>query len=262
MQTVETYEQACPAVKGGENMNGLSAVRDAYGLTLEEVANMLGVKRQSVYEWCRPNGKIPSKRIKQLSALLAIPEQYLTLAEASEDDVIVMQKYALENSMDKTSKEYNRIVNEKDSKKIVMFLEENREDAIEPKHVSEAKLLESKAMDRIHEVMNHIQHATTTEAALLEYGENIALFQRFSDVVDSKRLSYDFLHRVMRALELVALSNGSSDLSLGSERALTKDLVTLFIKHLTMEDELEKKKKKEMEELLKIFPNWSPQDEE
>ncbi len=73
-------------------MNGLKAAREQCKMTIQEVADKLGVSKQIVSAWEKGKKVIPDARKKQLSELFGIPES--RLGEISEEEVKELEHIA------------------------------------------------------------------------------------------------------------------------------------------------------------------------
>ena len=80
-------------------MTGFEAIREIYGLTLEDIAKMTGITKQSVSEWGENGKPIPKRRVKQLSKKLGIDETFFTLNEIDEVQKLEIRSQQLLHSI-------------------------------------------------------------------------------------------------------------------------------------------------------------------
>lgn len=77
-------------------MNGLRYIRNKCNLSLSELADKLGVTRQMVSAWENGRKAIPANRLKELSIIFGIEEEYLgEIEEAQLSDVDNRQVYLI-----------------------------------------------------------------------------------------------------------------------------------------------------------------------
>lgn len=77
-------------------MNGLKYIRsEVIREKAEDLAAQLRVSKQTVTAWESGKKQIPNKRLKQLSELTGIPEQYFLLKELTEQEQLECKKYWL-----------------------------------------------------------------------------------------------------------------------------------------------------------------------
>ena len=75
-------------------MNGFKYIRTKIlNNTMQELANILGVSKQTVYLWESGMKNIPSKRLQQLFDICGIPENYFFILAVSETDKQEIKKY-------------------------------------------------------------------------------------------------------------------------------------------------------------------------
>jgi len=72
-------------------MFGLEFILEIFNSNPNQLADELGIRRQSVYDWIKKK-KIPDARLKQLSKLFDIPQEYfqLELTEEEMRDIHIM----------------------------------------------------------------------------------------------------------------------------------------------------------------------------
>lgn len=70
-------------------MNVLKYVRkEILHYTMEELSNVLGVSKQSIYVWESGKKSIPDKRITQLSDLSGVPREFFVRDNCLEQDIL------------------------------------------------------------------------------------------------------------------------------------------------------------------------------
>ena len=70
---------------GGRTMNGLQYIRKSFGMTLAALGKRMGITRQTISQWEQGTCSIPVNRLKELSAIFEIPENFF--GEVSEVEV-------------------------------------------------------------------------------------------------------------------------------------------------------------------------------
>ena len=89
-------------------MNGFKFIRiNVMNKTLDEVAEIFGVSKQSIYLWESKRKKIPQKRAEALENLTGIPEKYFFLKELTRDDEFEIKKCKLRKEIIDLATEYN-----------------------------------------------------------------------------------------------------------------------------------------------------------
>lgn len=91
-------------------MNGLKYIREKeMGMSLNELAEMLGLSKQAVYSWEIGRKKIPEKRLKQLKDISGIPEKYFVIEEVTEKDELMIEQHRLNKVFDESVIRYDEI---------------------------------------------------------------------------------------------------------------------------------------------------------
>lgn len=85
-------------MKGGENMIGLKFIRKLYGMTLDNVAELIGVSKQTVSKWERGLVSITSDNLKKLSSLFSLSPEYF-FKELTKDDEIRIQQQKVRSEL-------------------------------------------------------------------------------------------------------------------------------------------------------------------
>lgn len=62
-------------------MIGLEYIVREFRKEYKEVANDLGVSKQTIQDWLKERRKIPAKRLNQLSIMFKLPEEYFQQKE-------------------------------------------------------------------------------------------------------------------------------------------------------------------------------------
>lgn len=94
-------------------MFGLTYIRKLYNYSMEDLSKKLGVSKQTISKW--ENQKIPisDKRLKQLSEIFKIPEEYFN-TQLSDTDELLVQKTKLESEIKYVNGDKNKIFIEND----------------------------------------------------------------------------------------------------------------------------------------------------
>jgi len=79
-------------------MIGLIYIRKLYDMSMEDVAQKLGITKQTISKWEKQKIPISDKRLRQLSNLFNIPEKYFQ-GEISDLNKLYIQKIKLNNEM-------------------------------------------------------------------------------------------------------------------------------------------------------------------
>lgn len=91
-------------------MNGLKYIREeVMGMSLNELAEVLGLSKQAVYSWEIGRKKIPEKRLKQLKDISGIPEKYFLIQEVTEKDELIIEQHRLNKVLDESVIRYDEI---------------------------------------------------------------------------------------------------------------------------------------------------------
>lgn len=99
-------------------MNGFKYIRsEIMNKSMEELALMLNVSKQTVYTWECGKKKIPQNRLQQLSEISGIPCNFFLSHEISEKAKITIKKYYLDKALDDAVDEYENSVKDDDGQK-------------------------------------------------------------------------------------------------------------------------------------------------
>lgn len=81
-------------------MNGLKFVRTKIlNITLQELADVLGISKQAIYQWENGQRKIPKTRLEQLVTLGGWSDELLLTKEVSEADQLKIEICYLEKRL-------------------------------------------------------------------------------------------------------------------------------------------------------------------
>lgn len=84
---------------GNKNMTGFKYIRTIIlQMTMDELAKKMGVTKQSIYLWESWRKDVPSRRLKQLSEISGIPENYFLKQELSDVEGLIIQALRLEKN--------------------------------------------------------------------------------------------------------------------------------------------------------------------
>ncbi len=91
-------------------MNGFKYIREkVMKMSLNELAEALGLSKQAVYSWEIGRKKIPEKRLKQLVDISGIPEKYFVIQEVTEKDELIIEQHRLNKVLDESVIRYDEI---------------------------------------------------------------------------------------------------------------------------------------------------------
>jgi transcriptional regulator with XRE-family HTH domain len=187
-------------------MNNLDNIREIFNLTLEDVANMLNIKKQSVSEWSK-NNKIPEKRIKELSELLNIPEEYFN-KEISEVDKIKLQNIKLEQDIKNSIFEYEREIYDNETDETITTISDiaYNKDLERLYEINNIKINKLNLLKKIDTIISKYNNEEGNELILDKSYEEvfIDIFNRLANVVDSQEQDFSILYYILRALELTS----------------------------------------------------------
>ena len=187
-------------------MNNLDNIREIFNLTLEDVANMLNIKKQSVSEWSK-NNKIPEKRIKELSELLNIPEEYFN-KEISEVDKIKLQNIKLEQDIKNSIFEYEREIYDNETDETITTISDiaYNKDLERLHEINNIKINKLNLLKKIDTIISKYNNEEGNELILDKSYEEvfIDIFNRLANVVDSQEQDFSILYYILRALELTS----------------------------------------------------------
>ena len=187
-------------------MNNLDNIREIFNLTLEDVANMLNIKKQSVSEWSK-NNKIPEKRIKELSELLNIPEEYFN-KEISEVDKIKLQNIKLEQDIKNSIFEYEREIYDNETDETITTISDiaYNKDLERLYEINNIKINKLNLLKKIDTIISKYNNEEGNELILDKSYEEvfIDIFNRLANVVDAQEQDFSILYYILRALELTS----------------------------------------------------------
>jgi transcriptional regulator with XRE-family HTH domain len=93
-------------------MNGLKYIRTLKGTSLVNLAEYLGISNQAVSAWENGKKSIPAARLKQLSELFGIPEEYFQ-KELSNNDMFMVSRFNYVQEGNRVFEMFEREKNEK-----------------------------------------------------------------------------------------------------------------------------------------------------
>ena len=155
-------------IMGAENMNKLKEIREAFGMTQDELARMMGISKQAINGWEKGSRKIPEARKKELAKIFDL-------------DGFIFDEYGKDSEAIEISLE--GIANyEKARSRVEVYL-----DAIYGKNISknlkEVRAEQKELEKKIHNHFDDRKIVSVMEQ--LKYTSRaVDLYKWFSDIVD------------------------------------------------------------------------------
>jgi transcriptional regulator with XRE-family HTH domain len=177
-------------------MIGLTLARELYRLTLEELATRIDVTKQSISLW-EKDGKIPEKRLKDLSRVLCIPENYL-LKELSELDKLKIEKIVLENKLEDSVVIVDEPIFDEKGNIISKNQKCYQSDIIETIEDINKKIGK---LQLIEEIQNTVEKSEINEYAL----------KSLIEILDNKRVNKAVIVQILKAIKLAQSNENTED---------------------------------------------------
>lgn len=244
-------------------VHGLKYIRsEQLNKTMEELAQDLGVSKQSIYLWESEKKKIPEKRLVQLEKISGIPQKYFVSVDVSERDKMEINRYRLNKELEDSAFEYEDTVYDQYGDEHVVSYTHMDTGLLEHVDLNDMEI-------KTDDLLTKIKNIVTEFNPILEEDEflsindvlnhmsiTISVFDRFADIV-YKNKETTFLYQVIRAMELFFGSNVDRNQIYGEippfptdlvsdDSLLVQDLVSLLRKHKNEEI-------KEAEEIANLF---------
>ncbi len=199
-------------------MIGLEYILDVYKVSQTELADELGIKKQNITLWLKGKQSISKKYLPILVKKFKIPKEYLQ-KELTEIDKIFIQKRYLAEHIDKTKVEYIDTIWDEETQEYVAVKKLHYDtEAIEHARILEAEEKEIKTINKIRGVINDVEEYQSFDIHIEMFENNIALFDRYADIIKSKKLSNTIIFETLRALELCIPELAKQNRVLGEER--------------------------------------------
>jgi len=77
--------------KTRKNNLGLSYIRTIYGLSMQDLANVIGVSKQTINKWEKNITPISSKRLNQLYEIFKLDKDLFTKEITNDDKVLILE---------------------------------------------------------------------------------------------------------------------------------------------------------------------------
>ena len=184
-------------------MNGLKYIRtNESNMTMEKLADKLGVSKQLVSMWENGKKKIPEKRTLQLEKILGIPRKYFLLENVSEREQLEIRHFRIKRDVESTTIEYEeKMVDSQGNEEVIPFTHVD---------VGALEALEFSAMDlkvddlgkRIASIIcSYEGNVASAQEVLCQYEEKLKAFERFADIMAGTE-QYGTMSQILRAMEL------------------------------------------------------------
>ncbi len=191
--------------------------------TMDELADLLNVSKQSIYMWESGKKKIPEKRLEELSSLTGIPANYFQ-KELTELDKNVIERSYLDSPLVCDLSPYADSYRE--------MLDTQRDELV--------------TMDKIKKVISNITDNENPDEYNYQYKNNVELFDRFTNIVESGAFDKRTLFEILRGLELCFFdlakkyeiwgeSNSMKSSSIEDTRELTQKIHKVVSEHIAEE---------------------------
>lgn len=167
-------------------MNGLKYIRTRCNLSLNELAEMIGVTRQALSAWENGRKDIPQMRKKQLEDFLGIDACYF--GEITEKEREYLQQKALFR-YDENGKEYYRYkmpeVGNGPAGVAVHFMKDSDESLDE--EYAKAQRRKQAALDHIDDIIKWTKHAGTMEGQTMCINRGCRVYEMINQLMEAVR---------------------------------------------------------------------------
>ena len=229
-------------------MSGLRYIRSQIiNKTMDELAIMLNVSKQAIYTWESGRKSIPDKRLKELSTLSGVPEQYFKKEELTDRDKLEIKRCHLNKQIDDTRVEYEDVVQGENGEWVTISREHYDTGLLQHAEFNDENLRINDTLKKISSIIDNADECNTeinSFADMINARETKrTLFDKFADIVDGNDRT-DYLYPILRAMNLWFSGNVKTE-SMEGEAIMVQELLTVFANH-------EKRVNEEIEELKKL----------
>lgn len=194
-------------------MLGLKYLRTLKQLSLQDVADKMGVAVQTVGKW-EKSRIIPPARVKQLANIFNVNEKYI-LEELSEIDKLEVQKIRLDNELKKTEI-VETLVDDMTGKEATTIREYiDVEDMIQISKV-DFEIRKRRYLKKIEESLDACLQNTNKDndevlASLDNANDLLKFYEDFCYLVNNAKVNKDALTGLMKAIDLYYTGKFSTD---------------------------------------------------
>ncbi|WP_346683916.1 helix-turn-helix domain-containing protein [Anaerostipes butyraticus] len=195
-------------------MNGFKYIRtDILQMTMDELAEKLGVTKQSIYLWESWKKDVPSRRLKQLSEISGIPENYFLKQEISERDKLELNRFKLQKEL----KDAKNEAKEQSYDELLMKIDCNN---------VELNIIDT--LDKINRVIHYNlpyfgkAKNISLDDKVKSMKRKIEAFNRFAEILYGNENQY-FIFEMLRVMELFFDSNTKRKYYLSDITEITGD---------------------------------------
>lgn len=246
-------------------MIGLEYILEVFKIQQKDLAEELGIKKQNITLWIKGKQNISKKYLPILSKKFDIPVEYFQ-KELTELDKKFIEKKQLDDYIDRSAVEYEDAVWDEETQDYVTVKKTHYDTgAIEHYRMIEVEEKEIRTINKIKGVINNINEFYSIDTHIEMYEDNIELFDRYADIIDSQELDRGLIFELLRALELcipaLAEQNkvwGKGKKGTGAvedEREMTQEIYNVFMKYADKKKKEKEERKKDAEWVMKNFPD-------
>lgn len=196
-------------------MNGLKYIRIRCNLSLNELADMIGVTRQALSSWENGKKDIPEQRCEQLAEFFGIDKEYF--GEISEEK----KQYLLEKAMfryDENGKETYRFKPQEEVtslKQIHMCFMGEREMSLDEEYIL-AKRQEQEILEKIEDIIKWTDHAGSIQSQIMCIRRGCTVYNMINEMMEKMRgmksyIKMPFFYELINVWKAMLVAYGLMD---------------------------------------------------
>lgn len=228
-------------------MNGLKYIRTRCNLSLNELADIMGISRQALSSWETGKKEIPTKRLEQLEVIFGLDKKYF--AEINEEDKqqLLMKAMFLYEENGKQSYRYAPPENLEELTVLPIYFLKDAEYSLDERY---AQVLKRKkdTLDKVEDIINWTNNAGSLQSHLACINRGCEAYELITDMMQKMRtekvnLKMDFYYEMLSIWYAMAIAYGirdeskilsqfeNCDFNVSEDPEWIKELAQYFKKH-------------------------------
>lgn len=187
-------------------MNGLRYIRTRCNLSLNDLADLLGVTRQALSAWENGRKAIPQRRQEQLATFFGIDKAYF--GEISEKE----KKYLLEKAMFRYNDNGKESYRYKPKDDEVIYFAEDTELSLDEKYLL-AQKQKKETIEKIEDIIKWKNHAGDIQSQITAIHRGCTVYNMVTELMETMRnqkviLKIPFFFEIDNILKAMLLAYG------------------------------------------------------
>lgn len=196
---------------------GLTYIRKLYNYSMQELADLIGVSKQTISKWENRKKSITPDRLIQLSKLFKQDEQYFTKNLIKSDELRIQQ---------------TKLINEEDELNLTEIIEDNEGNKVEiPISIYTNQLedlsddtAKTKVIEEVQEILSKVKYRDIDESGIYDW-DVVTSLREFIDIIKSRKVSRYSLGCILTSIN-IAYGINNKNIERYSDNEDIKDLVS------------------------------------